>query len=61
MDGRHSAPFASLKIESVAAVVHLLLRERKVMRQWRYQAPCFLAQENNVLCAVGALAPVDWH
>jgi hypothetical protein len=49
MDGRHSAPSASLNIESAAAVVHLQLREYKVMRQWRYHVPCFLARENNVL------------
>jgi len=61
MDGRHSAPSASLNIESAAAVVHLQLREYKVMRQRRYHAPCFLAQENNVLCTVSALTPAGWH
>ena len=55
MDGRHFAPSASLNIESAAAVVHLQLRGHKVMMQWRYHAPCFLAQENNVLWTVSAL------
>jgi len=31
MDGRHSVPSASLNIESAPAVVHLQLREHKVI------------------------------
>jgi len=61
MAWKHSAVSASLNIESAASVVHLQLREYKVMRQWRYEAPCFLAWENNVLCTVGALLPEGWH
>jgi hypothetical protein len=61
MAWKHSAASASLNIENAASVVHLQLREHKVMRQWRYHAPCFLARENNVLCTVGVLAPAGWH